>query len=52
MLDKIHKRGSYTYVLVEVEAPELIVASVDTIRVLNTVIAGCVTYDVWSTIDE
>ena len=46
------KRSSYTYVLVEVEAPELIVASVDTMLVLNTVIAACVTYDVWSTLDE
>ncbi|KAL8894869.1 MAG: hypothetical protein Q9192_004001 [Flavoplaca navasiana] len=52
MFDRIHKRGSYTYVLVEVEAPELIVASVDTVLVLNTVFAGCVTYEDWRTLDE
>lgn len=36
----------------EVEAPEVTVASVDTTLVLNTVFAGCVTYDVWRTLDE
>lgn len=48
----IRQFSAHTYVPVEVEAPDLIVTSVDTTLVLKTVLASCVTYAVWRSLDE
>lgn len=48
----IRHLSAHTYVPVEVDAPELTVTSVDTTLVLNTVLASCVTYAVWRSLDE
>lgn len=53
---RLHEIGirhfsTHTYVPVKVDAPELTVTSIDPTLVLNTVLASCVTYAVWKSLD-